>query len=72
MKHWKLLVRTIKYVKKRKDYIIKILNLKKKEEDAISEVSSNSDYSVNKETRRSVTGYVIFLDGSPIAWKLKG
>jgi hypothetical protein len=70
MKHWKSLIRTIKYVKKTKDYIIKIFNLKKKEEDAIMEVFSYSDHSVDKETRRSVTGYVFFY-GSPISWKLK-
>jgi hypothetical protein len=67
-----LLSRTIKYVEKTKDYIIKILNLKKEEEDVILEVLSDSDYSVEIETRRRVNRYVIFSDGSTIAWKLKG
>jgi hypothetical protein len=34
-------------------------------------VFSDSDYCVDKETRRSVTGYVIFLNGTPIAWRSK-
>ena len=36
------------------------------------EVFSDSDYCGDKETRLSVYGYVIFLNGSPIAWRSKG
>jgi hypothetical protein len=36
------------------------------------EVYCDSDYAVDKETRRSVTGYVIFMDGNPISWRSKG
>jgi hypothetical protein len=54
------------------EYIIKIINLKRKEVDCVLEVFSDSDYTVDKETRQSVTGYVIFLDGSPILWRSRG
>jgi hypothetical protein len=36
------------------------------------EVFSDSDYAVDKETRRSATGYVVFVDGAPISWRSKG
>jgi hypothetical protein len=71
-KHWKSLIRAIKYVKATKEYIIKIINSKGKEDECVLEVFRNSDYSVDKETRRSVTGYAIFLDGSPISWRSRG
>jgi hypothetical protein len=38
----------------------------------VLEVFSDSDYAVDNETRISVTGYVIFLDGSPVSWRSKG
>jgi hypothetical protein len=71
-KRWKSLIRAIKYVKARKEYIIKIINSKRKEDECVLEVFSDSDYSVDKETRRIITGYVIFLDGSPILWRSRG
>ena len=32
---------------------------------------SDSDWATDTETRRSVTGYILLFDGSPIAWKSK-
>jgi len=32
---------------------------------------SDSDYSGDRETRRSVTGFMIYLQGVPISWKSK-
>ena len=34
-------------------------------------VYTDSDYAGDKETRKSVTGYVIYLRGVPICWKSK-
>jgi hypothetical protein len=56
-KHWKSLIRAIKYVKATKEYIIKIINSKRKEDECVLEVFSDSDYS---------------LDGSPISWRSRG
>jgi hypothetical protein len=72
IKYWNSLIRAIKYVKETKEYIIKIINSKRKEDECVLEVFSHSDYSVDKETRQSVTGYVIFLDVSPILWRSRG
>jgi hypothetical protein len=36
------------------------------------DVFSDSDYSGDKDTRRSVSGYVIYCNGSPVAWRSKG
>ena len=33
---------------------------------------SDSDWAGDKETRMSVTGYCVFLQGCPITWKSKG
>jgi len=38
----------------------------------ILEVFNDSDYSGDKDTRRSVSGYVIYCNGLPIAWRSKG
>jgi hypothetical protein len=46
-------------------------NLEKVEKNVLK-VFSDPNYCVDKETRRSVTGYVIFLNGTPIAWRSKG
>ncbi len=32
---------------------------------------SNSDYATNPETRRSITGFILYFCGVPISWKAK-
>jgi hypothetical protein len=68
--HWKELLRTISYTVKTKDIALKI---KPTKESSIFylEGISDSNYAEDKETRISVFGYVIYLCGSPIAWKSK-
>jgi hypothetical protein len=69
--HWKSLLRAIRYCEVTKDHVIQIFNTEKEKRVKL-EVYCDSDYAVDKETRRSVTGYVIFMDGSPISWRSKG
>ena len=68
--HWKELLRMVKYVSVSRN---KELCLFPDEDDTWTlEVFSDSDYSGDKDTRRSVSGYVIYFNGSPNAWRSKG
>ena len=67
----KELKRVLKYVIDTKEYGLKI-------EPKIDELTNwkmvmytDSDYAGDKDTRISVTGYILFLCGVPIAWKSK-
>jgi hypothetical protein len=71
-KHWKALLRTVRYVEQTKNYGLNLEPNLEKIEKNVLKVFSDSDYCVDKETRSSVTGYVIFLNGTPIAWRSKG
>jgi hypothetical protein len=68
--HWKALLRAIRYCEVTKDHVIHIFNTEKQKRVTL-EVFCDSDYAMDKETRRIVTGYVIFMDGSPISWRSK-
>ena len=52
------------------------LKLKPKFEDEEEEWSviaySDSDFAGNVENRRSIAGFVLYLNGAPISWKSKG
>jgi hypothetical protein len=68
---WKELKRTIKFVLDTKEYGLKI-EPKKQDNDKWNMVMfCDSDYAGDKETRRSVSGFVLFLMGVPILWKSK-
>jgi len=68
--HWRELLRMVKYVSLSRN---KELCLYPDDVDTwILEVFSDSDYSGDKDTRRSVSGYVIYCNGLPIAWRSKG
>jgi hypothetical protein len=64
--HWKVLLKTIRYCQVTKDHNIQIFTIEKEKRVKL-EVYCDSDYAMDKETIRSVTGYVIFMDGSPIS-----
>jgi hypothetical protein len=67
---WKELLRMVKYLSLSRS---KELCLFPNEDDTWRlEVFSDSDYCGDKDTRRSVYGYVIYCNGSPIAWRSKG
>ena len=69
----KELYRVIKYVIDTCDYGLK-MHPKKLSEDGLFEIVffSDSDWAGDKETRQSVTGFCIFIQGCPISWKSKG
>ena len=68
----KELKRVIKYVIDTKDYGLK-MHPNKLTSDGLFQLMlySDSDWAGDKETRTSVTGYSIFLQGCPISWKSK-
>ena len=61
----------IKYVIDTKDLRLKIHPRFKDNNVWTMAVFSDSDWAGDKDTRRSVTGYIIFLCGVPISWKSK-
>jgi hypothetical protein len=63
--HAKMLYRVIKYVLNTKNRGIRVKP--NQENGCIAYV--DSDYAGDRENRRSVTGYLIYLSGAPIAWK---
>jgi hypothetical protein len=69
--HWKALLRAIRYCEETKDHVLQIFNTEKQKRVKLG-VYCDSDYAVDKETRRSLIGYVIFMDESPISWRSKG
>ena len=64
-------MRTTKYVLDTKDYGLKMI-LDSEKQDWQMTVYTDSDYAGDKETRRSVTGFIIYLRGAPISWKSRG
>jgi len=68
---YKEFMRTTKFVLDTKDYGLK-LNVDTTKEKWEMTVFTDSDYAGDKETRRSVTGFVIYLRGVPVSWKSRG
>jgi hypothetical protein len=46
-------------------------NIKTSKDEWEVETFSDSDFAGGKDKRKSITGYVIFLSGAAISWKLK-
>ena len=69
----KELKRVMKYVIDTKNYGLK-MSPKMMNADGNMEVVlfSDSDWAGDKETRMSVIGHCVFLQGCPISWKSKG
>jgi hypothetical protein len=65
------MLRVVKFVLDTKDYCLKLNPICENEEwDLVS--YSDSDWAGNPETRISVTGFIIYLLGTPICWRSKG
>jgi hypothetical protein len=67
----KELKRVIKFVLDTQDYGLKLEPEKMIENKWILKVYTDSDWAGDKDTRLSVTGYVLFLMNVPILWKSK-
>ena len=57
------------YVYQTKDKQLNIVS--DSSEEWVIEAYSDSDFAGDKDDRRSITGFVIFLSGFPISWKSK-
>jgi hypothetical protein len=47
------------------------LNIKTSKDVWVIEAYSDSDFAGDKDERKSITGYIIYLSGAPISWKSK-
>jgi hypothetical protein len=64
--------RVIKFVLDTKDYGLKIEpKISSSEDNWDIVIYTDSDYGGDKESRISVTGYIVYLLGVPICWKFK-
>ena len=70
---YKRMLRMIKFVESTKNKcLVMDFNGKQKEEFIHVKAFCDSDYAGDKETRKSVTGFMIYINGVPISWKSKG
>ena len=69
--HWKYLLRIIKFVIDSKEKKLRYTLKKGKMKEMLVEGYCDSDYAGDKDTRKSVAGYAIYLFGNLIAWKSK-
>jgi hypothetical protein len=67
--HWKSLMRNIQFVLSTSHLGLRLKPEKDKE--YILKGVSDSEYAGDKDTRISVYGFVIYLNGAPISWKSK-
>ena len=67
--HYKQLMRLVKYILGTKSLV---LRAELDHEDWTMTGMCDSDYAGDNDTRKSVTGYVIILNGLPICWRSKG
>ena len=70
--HWKGLLRAISYVRDTKDYKLEMKPNKMGKIKWSLKAFSDSDFAGDPDGRKSVSGYVIYLNGMPVAWRSKG
>ena len=66
-KHWKAAQRILKYLAKEPDMGIRYV----KDGNPEPLFYTDSDWGQNPDTRKSVSGYIWFLAGAPVAWQSK-
>jgi hypothetical protein len=70
--HLKMLFRTFKYVVDTKNRALYMKPDKYNCEKVIIKGVSDSDYAGDKDMRRSVSGYLVYVNGVLISWKSRG
>ncbi|CAM9847833.1 unnamed protein product [Choristocarpus tenellus] len=74
MRHWRGLQHVLRYVAGTLDICIHYdrgnKDMNEREEELLVGYG-DSDWGTDQQTRRSVTGFIILLNGSPIAWRSK-
>ena len=68
---WKELLRAIKFVFDTKDLGLRICPTEGRDLPWILILFCDSDYAGDPNTRRSVSGYILFVKGVPVAWRSK-
>jgi hypothetical protein len=68
--HWKAMMRIVKYVLDTKNYSLKLCPKFKEGMSYLTGVS-DSEFAGDRDTRKSVYGYVTYFCGAPISWKSK-
>ena len=71
IQHWKALVRGLRYLSNTKRYGILLGKSESPYVDRLLSAYSDADFANCKDTRRSVSGYITFVFGSPISWMSK-
>ena len=66
--HWKAMMRIIKYVLDTRSYSLRLKPLKG---NITLRGVSDSEFAGDRETRKSVYGYITYYCGAPISWKSK-
>ena len=61
----------IRYLNKTKDYELKLGNLGETNKEIMMSCYVDASFGSDVETRRSVTGLIVLINGSPILWKSK-
>jgi len=69
---YKELLRSIKFVLDTKDFGLKLEPMAEVDGEWFMQMFVDSDHAGDKESRISVTGYILYLMGVPILWKSKG
>lgn len=67
--HYKYMLKIIKYVVETKTRKLKLQPEVIKQGEWYLKAFSDSDYSGDKDTRKSVSGFMIYLMGAPVAWR---
>ena len=70
--HLKSMHRVVKYVLDTKNWRLKMNTVNNDDKNWKIEAYSDSDYAGDRDTRRSVSGYIIMVNGCVVLWRSRG